>query len=266
MAGIVDWAQCRPGEQAYELGSRLTLAETNAAIDGAFAAGADEVVVNDSHSSMRNFDPAELAHEASYVSGRHKPRYMMQDLDETFDVIFFVGYHGSISGQPSILSHTYNPEVFSAARVNGVEVGESGINALVADHFKVPIGLVTGDSVAQLETLPFALDAVQVVTKESRTRFCAANLHPAQSRRLIEQGAQEAVRRAAAGALRIPGLSRPVRLELDVQTADMAQVGSWVKGAEQVDTRTIAIESDDAAFVFDAFVAVNYITRQAGGR
>ncbi|TWP33917.1 M55 family metallopeptidase [Leekyejoonella antrihumi] len=266
VAGIVDWAQCREGGAGYELGCRLMLGEVNAAIEGAVAGGADEIVVNDSHSTMRNLDPDALAHEATYVSGRHKQLYMMQRLDVSFDVIFLVGYHGSISGETSTLSHTYNPEVFSAARVNGIEVGESGINALVADHFNVPIGLVTGDDVTQAQTAPFASRAVQVVTKHSDSRFSATNLHPAQSRRLIHDGAREAVERAAAGALEVPRLQRPVQLELDVQTADMAEVGSWVKGAERAGTRTIRIESDDSLAAFQSFVAVNYITRQAGGR
>lgn len=266
VAGIVDWGQCREGEPAYQLGCRLVLAEVNAAIEGAHAAGADEVVVNDSHSTMRNFDPEALAHGARYISGRHKQLYMMQGFDDTFDVAFFVGYHGSISGPTSTLSHTYNPEVFSAARVNGVEVGESGINALVADHFGVPIGLVTGDAATQEQTEPFAKDAVQVVTKTSTSRFSAVNLHPHESRELIRQGAAEAVERARAGRLRTPGLARPAVLELDVQTADMAEVGSWVKNAERAGTRTIRITADTPLDVFRSFVAVNYITRQAGGR
>jgi D-amino peptidase len=266
VAGIVDWAQCREGEPAYQLGCELMLAETNAAIRGAVEAGATEVVVNDAHSTMRNLNPAELDHDARYISGRHKPEYMMQGLDGTADVIFFVGYHGSISGQSSTLSHTYNPEVFSAARLNGVEVGESGINALVAHHFRVPIGLVSGDEIVQQETEPFAPDAVQVITKVSRTRFAADNLHPAQSRRLIQLGAREAVARCAAGRLSPPQLATPAVLELDVQTADMAEVGSWVKGVERTATRTLSIRSDDTLAMFRSFVAVNYITRQAGGR
>lgn len=266
VAGIVDWEQCREGGAGYELGCRLMLGEVNAAIEGAVAGGADTIVLNDSHSTMRNLDPDALAHGVSYVSGRHKQLYMMQELDDSYDVIFFIGYHGSISGPTSVLSHTYNPEVFSAARVNGVEVGESGINALVADHFGVPIGLVTGDSVTQEQTAPFAGKAVQVVTKRSDSRFSAKNLHPAESRRLIRAGAEESMRRAAAGELALPGLDRPFQLDLDVQTADMAEVGSWVKGAERHGVRTIRIESDDALSVFRSFVAVNYITRQAGGR
>lgn len=267
VAGIVDWSQCRPGSgEAYALGCRLMLGEVNAAIDGAVDGGADTVVVNDSHSTMQNLDPDALAQHSSYISGRHKPLYMMEGLDDSYAVIFFVGYHGSISGAASTLSHTYNPEVFSAARVNGTEVGESGINALVAHHFQVPIGLVSGDEVAQAETAPFAPSALQVVTKKSLTRFSAHSIHPEEARQLIRAAAHEAVQRAAAGTLQPPAISLPVQLDLDVQTADMAEVGSWVKGAERVDTRTIRIEAGDGLTAFRSFVAVNYLTRQAGGR
>ena len=152
VAGIVDWDQCRPGSQSYSLGCQLLQAEVNAAIDGAIAGGATEIVLNDSHSSMANLDPRLIAGNAQYISGRHKPMYMMQGLDETFDAIFFIGYHGSISGKPSTMSHTYNPEVFSGAKLNGIYVGESGINALVADHFGVPIAFVSGDAVTWDET------------------------------------------------------------------------------------------------------------------
>jgi D-amino peptidase len=267
VAGIVDWAQCRPGSgSAYELGCRLVLGEVNAAIEGALSGGATDVVVNDSHSTMQNLDPSALAGAASYISGRHKPLYMMQGMDGSFDVVFFVGYHGSISGPSSTLSHTYNPEVFSGAKINDVPVGESGINALVAQHFGVPIGLVTGDAVTQEETSPFAPQAVRVVTKESVTRFSASSIHPSRSRELIGEGAAAAVGRARDGALARPRIELPVRLDLEVQTADMAEVGSWVKGAERVATRVIRIESTDALAVFRSFVAVNYLTRQAGGR
>jgi D-aminopeptidase len=72
-------------------------------------------------------------------------RYMMQGLDPTADLVFMVGYHGSISGESSVLSHTYNPSVISHVELNGVRVGESGINALAALGGQVPVGLITGD-------------------------------------------------------------------------------------------------------------------------
>jgi D-amino peptidase len=266
VAGVSDWSQCLPTGAGYALGCELMLAEVNAAIDGAVAAGADEIVVNDSHGGMINLDPAALHGRAAYLAGRHKPLYMMQGLDEAIDAIFFIGYHGSISGPPSAMSHTYNPEVFSGARVNGTWVGESGINALVAGHFGVPIALVSGDQVTKEETLPFGPDAEYAVVKESVTRFSALNLHPEDARDLIREGAERAVRRVATGSVGGPRITTPVRLELDHQTGDMAEVATWVGGVDRVSERTVVIQGDDLLDVFRRFVAVNYITRQAGGR
>src|SRR5579863_1930909 len=185
VAGIVDWAQCGPPGHAYEEGRALLLGEVNAAIDGALAGGATEVVCNDSHGAMNNLNPLDLHGRAAYIAGRHKPRYMMEGLDASFDAVFFIGYHGSISGEPSVLSHTYNPSVVSRVSLNGAECGESGINALVALGHGVPIALITGDQVALAEAEPFAPGAEQALVKESITRFAAVQLHPERAREKI---------------------------------------------------------------------------------
>jgi D-amino peptidase len=267
VAGIVDWEQCRPGSGApYALGCELLQDEVNAAIGGAIEGGATEVVINDSHSRMANLDPRKIAGGAQYISGRHKPRYMMQGLDETFAAAFFVGYHGSISGKPSTMSHTYNPEVFSGAKLNGVYVGESGINALVAEHYRVPIAFVSGDEVTWEETAPFARGGVNVVTKHSITRASARNLHPNESCRLIRNGARSAMEKVAAGTVETPGIDRPALLDLEFQTSDMAEVATWARGATRTAEREVRIEGSELLDIFTSFVAVNYITRQAGGR
>jgi D-amino peptidase len=264
VAGIVDWSQCRGPGPAYEEGRRLLLGEVNAAIDGAVAAGAAEIVCNDSHGTMNNLDPAALGGQASYVSGRHKPLYMMQGLDATADVVFMVGYHGSISGESSVLSHTYNPSVISHVELNGVRVGESGINALAALGGRVPVGLITGDQHTAAEAGPFLPDAERVVVKQSLTRFGAVNLHPEVARTLIADGARRAVERA--GVLRPPAIALPATLEVQMQTADMAEVASWVRGAERTGLRAVSIRGDDPLAMFRSFVAVTYITRVAEGR
>ena len=264
VAGIVDWSQCRAPGQPYEEGRRLLLGEVNAAIDGAMAAGATQIVCNDSHGTMNNLDPAALHGQASYVSGRHKPLYMMQGLDATANLVFMVGYHGSISGESSVLSHTYNPSVISHVTLNEVRVGESGINALVALAYGTPIGLITGDLQTTMEAGPFLADAERVAVKESFTRFGASNLHPEMARAMIADGARRAVERAA--EFKAPGISLPATLEVHVQTADMAEVASWVRGAERTGVRTVSIRGEDPLAVFRSFVAVTYITRVAEGR
>jgi D-amino peptidase len=267
VAGIVDWSQCRPsGGMAYQQGCALMLAEVNAAIDGAIAGGADEVLVNDSHGTMFNLDPAGIRPPATYLAGRHKPGYMMEGLDTSHQAVFFIGYHGSISGKASTLSHTYNPEVISGVRLNGEYVGESGINALVAADLGVPIALVSGDSVTLDEVTGLAPDCVAVVTKESRSRFSAHNLHPTTSCAMIKDGATRAVQAVTAGRMRPPPIEFPSHLEIELQTADMADVASWVKGVERSGTRTVEIKGTSGSTMFRAFVALTYITRQAGGR
>jgi len=286
VAGIVDWSQCRGPGQAYEEGRRLLLGEVNAAIDGAMAGGASEIVCNDSHGTMNNLDPAELHGQAAYVSGRHKPLYMMQGLDTTADVVFMVGYHGSISGESSVLSHTYNPAVVSHVSLNGTRVGESGINALVALACQAPVGLITGDQHTIAEADPFLPDAERVVVKESFTRFGASNVHPQVARALITDGARRALERVAAepsevweiaadgaaasaeepGLLRPPAISLPATLEVHMQTADMAEVASWVRGVERTDVRTVSISGEDPLAMFRSFVRVTYITRVSEGR
>ena len=145
-SGIVAWEQTLEGNPEYAHGRALLTAEVNAAIDGARAGGATEIVVNDAHANMRNLRADELSGEATLVSGRHKPLYMMQGLDASFDAAFFVSYHGGISAATAILSHSYNPGSVYEARVDGHVVGESALNALVAAHHGVPIALVTGDA------------------------------------------------------------------------------------------------------------------------
>jgi D-amino peptidase len=264
VAGIVDWSQCRPPGTPYEEGRRLLLGEVNAAIDGAMAAGATEIICNDSHGTMNNLDPVALHGRATYVSGRHKPMYMMQGLDGSADVVFMIGYHGSISGESSVLSHTYNPSVVSHVELNGARVGESGINALVALGYGVPVGLISGDRQTAAEADPFLAGAERVVVKESVTRFGASNLHPETARAAIADGARRAVERAA--DLQPPAITLPATLEVHVQTADMAEVASWVRGAERTGVRTVSIGGEDPLAMFGSFVAVTYITRMAEGR
>jgi D-amino peptidase len=267
VAGIVDWSQCQPsGGAAYERGCALLLGEVNAAIDGALTGGADEIVLNDSHGAMFNLDPACIRPPATYISGRHKPGYMMEGLDQTFDAVFFIGYHGSISGAPSTLSHTYNPEVITGVRLNGQYVGESGINALVAADLGVPIALISGDSVTAAEMARVVPGCRSVVTKESHSRFSAHNLHPETARSLIQEGATSAVRAVAEGEIAPPSFQRPTRFEVELATADMAEVASWVKGVERRGTRTAEISGASGIEMFRSFVALTYITRQAGGR
>jgi D-amino peptidase len=258
-AGIVDWQQVRASGADYALGRRLVTAEVNAAIDGAAEAGAGEIVVNDSHSTMQNIDPGALHHHASYLSGRHKPLYMMEGLDGTFDAVFMVAYHGAIGAERAVLSHTYNPLAVWEAHLNGIAVGESALNALVAQHHRVPVVLITGDEATADEARPFLPDIEAVVVKRSITRFAAESLHPDRACELIRDGAARALARAS--TISPPAIGLPATLEVTFLTADMAEMSTWIRGVERAGVRTVTITDEEPLRLYRTFVTIISLTR-----
>ncbi|HEV8063804.1 MAG TPA: M55 family metallopeptidase [Acidimicrobiales bacterium] len=258
VAGVVDWSQCRGPATEYETARRLMVAEVNAAIEGAFDGGATEVLVNDSHGLMANLPPDELDSRVAYLSGKHKPLYMMQGLDESYGAVLFVGYHGSI-GTNGVLSHTYNPRSVYEVRLNGQVVGEAGVNSLVALAHGVPVALVTGDDVTIAETQAIIPAVEGVVVKEAVTRFSARSLSPSAAREAVRQGARRAVGKAP--QLGPPPIAQPCALEVDWLTADMAEMATWVGGVARTAARTVSIASENPLEVFQRFVATVFITR-----
>jgi D-amino peptidase len=258
-AGIVDWQQVRASGADYALGRRLLTAEVNAAIDGAAEAGAGEIVVNDSHSTMQNIDPGALHHHASYLSGRHKPLYMMEGLDGTFDAVFMVAYHGAIGAERAVLSHTYNPLAVWETHLNGIAVGESALNALVAQHHRVPVVLITGDEATADEARPFLPDIEAVVVKRSITRFAAESLHPDRACELIRDGAARALARAS--TISPPAIGLPATLEVTFLTADMAEMSTWIRGVERAGVRTVTITDEEPLRLYRTFVTIISLTR-----
>jgi D-amino peptidase len=261
VAGIVDWDQILVGSHDYEMGRRLLLGEVNAAIDGARGAGASAFVVNDSHSSMRNLDPELLHGSASLLSGKHKPLYMMEGLDSTFDAIFFIGYHGSIGAERAILSHSYNPRAIWEARINGEIAGETALNALVAAHYGIPIALVTGDQATIEEAGRLSPPPHGAVVKRSVTRVAAESLHPTVARERIAVAAREAL--TTARPANAPVFPTPTTVELTFLTADMAEMSAWIRGVERdrASSRTVRFSGSDFLALFQTFVTIVMLTR-----
>ncbi|HEX6483325.1 MAG TPA: M55 family metallopeptidase [Ktedonobacteraceae bacterium] len=258
-SGIVAWEQIIEGNAEYEQGRRLLTDEVNAVIKGALDGGANEFVVNDSHHDMRNLRPQDLTGLATLITGKHKPLYMMEGLDASFDGVCFVSYHGSIGAEHAVLSHTYNPRAIWEVRINGEIVGESGINALVAAHYGVPIIFVSGDAVTAKEADSIAPDAEKVVVKQSLGRFAAAHVHPTIACQMLRDGAQRAVSNIS--TMRPPEFTLPVPLEVTFLVADMAEMAAWIRGVERVGPRTVILGNDNLLDLYRMFVTVVTLTR-----
>src|SRR2546421_9606567 len=255
IAGVVHEAQTDPSDPAcaaeYARFRRLMTAEANAAVEGAVAAGATRVLVNDSHWFMRNLLAEELHQAAELVAGDPKPRSMVQGIDEPegFDAALFVGYHARAGTRNAILDHTYADRIYEV-RLNGKPVGELGINAALAGGSGVPVALVSGDAALAAEAKDLLGDGVStVIVKEAVSRHPAPRVAPALACRMIRDEVPRALQRNHAPF----SLRSPVTLEVDFAMTIHADMAELCPGATRTAGRTVAFTHDDYGEVFRAW-------------
>nr|MBA2626576.1 M55 family metallopeptidase [Gemmatimonadales bacterium] len=196
VAGIAHENQTDPTDPRcaaeYARSCRLMTGEANAAIEGALAAGATAVCVNDGHWLMRNLIADELHEACELISGGPKPFSMVEAVDGGFDAAMFIGYHARAGTANATIDHTYTDRVYEV-RVNGTPFGEVGLNAALAGSFGVPVALVSGDAALATEvTELLGHDVETVVVKHAIGRFAARSVAPAVARRRIHDGARRA--------------------------------------------------------------------------
>ena len=243
------------GDPGYPAAVALMVGEANAAIEGAFAGGATEVLVNDSHGQMFNLTPEDLDPRAVLLQGQ-KPWSMVAGAgpDQGFAVALFVGYHARAGHPTGTIAHTYSGEP-TLTTLQGRPVGEAGINALPLGAWGVPVGLVCGDDQVALETEAWFPWAEQVVVKTAVGRRAAASVHPSVARDRVRAGAERAVRRAAAGKMQRFDVGRPVVLEAEYRHALEADFAAIVPGTERYGDRGVRVTTDDPVIAYRAFLA-----------
>ncbi len=269
IGGVSDPHPTDPADRRYPVSVDLMVGETNAAISGALAAGATDILVNDSHWNMynllvANLDPAVRVLQGekawSMVAGAHPAA----DGSRSFDVALFVGYHARAGHPTGTIAHTYSGAPVET-RLDGRPTGEYGFNALVLGAWGIPVGLVAGDDALAAEVEAWLPDAERVVVKTVHGTHSAISVHPTVACQRVREGAERAVRRAAAGELGTLSVGPPVVIEIDYARGVVADIGAIVPGAERVGDRTVRFASNDPVTAFRGFLAINRLAGTVGG-
>lgn len=226
----------------YTRARRQMTAEANAAVLGALAAGATEVVLNDSHGSMTNLIPEELHPEAQLIQGTPKPLMMMEGVDAGFDAAIFIGYHARMQ-QHGILSHTISGGTVSNIYLNGRPMGETAINAAIAGYYKVPVVFVAGDNEVCKEAEADLGKVGTVAVKQAITRYSARSLHPTKACELIEAGVKQALANLNQFNLYQP--EGPYTFSLQFIQAGQADAAAMMPGTVRVDANTVSFSDED---------------------
>ncbi len=253
IAGVVDETQWLLGEPRHEMASDLMAGEVNAAVEGALAAGAAEIVVNDSHHLGINILPERLHPAADLLSGRVKPLSMCQGMEHGADAALFVGYHAGVGARAGCLDHTYTGLVQTIS-INGRAVSEGILNGLVAGHFGIPLVLVTGDQTTAAEMTAWEPKIHTCVVKESVGRKATRSVHPAKAREMIRTAAEGAL--AARGEIPPLRIEPPLTLDITFERGQMADICERLVGIERVGGCAVRAEADDMLTIFRHFLAI----------
>jgi D-amino peptidase len=242
VAGVVNGDQLSPGRFEYEQFREYMTEEVNAAIDGARAAGATEVLVSDSHGNGLNLLLDKLPQDIQLVRSWPRPLGMMEGIDGTFDAAMFIGYHASAGNPAGIRAHTVSGSSFYSVKINGVEISEGAINALIAGHFGVPVVMISGDDAAVAEVSALVGPMEGAVVKWQISHQSGRTLLPGAARALIKEKASKGVqRRADIKPFDIPG---PLSLDLAYKNSDAAEIIAYLPNVERVDNRTVRFVGD----------------------
>lgn len=254
ISGISGDDQLGAGGAEYGRSRKLMVDDANAAIRGARQGGATEIVVNDSHGSMRNLRLEDLEPGARLISHSFKRHGMVEGLDESFDAAIFIGYHAKAGTPTGLFAHT-GSGVVADVRVNGLSVGEGGLNTLAAQWFGVPVVLVTGDDVAVAQVGEMATGARRVVTKRAINQR-AVELRPlADVHREIEASAREAV---ASAHRTTPVKAQAYKVEVQLRNPNIPQVAEVLPGMQRPAPDTLAFTAQTMP---QAYALIRFVYR-----
>lgn len=244
IGGVSTW-QVQAGSQGreYEKFRRLMTQEVNAAIAGAFEAGATEVLVSDSHADGQNIDMELLDKRARLIRAWPRPLVMMQGIDASFDAAAFVGYHAS-EGQPSaILAHTMSSRRIAEIKLNGTAVPEAAFNAAIAGEFGVPVVFLSGDQTIGEEARRLLGPIETAAVKQATGFFSATMMHPEEAQRLIRAGVKRGIERR--GEITPYKPAHPVKLEIAFKDVVNAEILSYLPGVERPRGNAIVFTARD---------------------
>lgn len=226
------------------------------------------IMIADSHGGGENLSYDLLSEKDGRVwliSGSPRPQYMMPAMDDSFDLVFLVGYHGG-AGQPaSSMDHTYSGAAVQNIFINGKLMNEATINAAYAGIVnKAPVGLVIGDSSLekQLKEDGMMPWVEYVNTKQSLARF-AAMYKP---KHLVREETIAAVKKVLDSdytKLPLYTFDAPYHCRIDLATSSKCDVVQQMPGIERTGGRTLELELSDYTKLFNAIQGIANMSRVA---
>ena len=243
VVGAVTADQLSPTGFEYQRFREFMTQETNAAIEAAFAGGATEVVLSDSHGNAENLLIEKLPKNVLLVRGFPRPLEMMEGIDATFDGAIFIGYHAGTTNPQGVRAHTFSSAKLADVRLNNVSMSEGSFNAAVAGHFNVPVIMVSGDDAAVKEVTTAVGDIEGAVVKWNYGFHSAKTMMPEAAYDLIRAKVKTAMGRIK--SFKPYKVKTPVQLDVRFKNYRPSELLSYLSIVERTDAHSIRFIGKD---------------------
>ena len=243
VVGVVTNDQLGPDGFEYQRAREFMTAEVNAAIEAAFAAGATEILVSDSHGNGQNLLIDKLPKNVQIVRSWPRPLMMMQGIDETFDGVIFLGYHTSTTNPEGVRAHTISSANLADVRLNGISMPEAGINAAIAGHFNVPVIMISGDDAIVKEATTLLGNIEGATVKWAYSFHSAKTMTSEAAYDLMREKVKKAVGRIK--DFKPYKLKAPVQLEVRFKNYRPSEILSYLPIVQRVDAHSIKFTGKD---------------------
>lgn len=250
ISGVSRWEHVSMNDPEYQTYRKIMTAEVNAAIRGALAGGAEEVIVHDGHSRGQNILISELDPRTELSKGTCSPYCMMTGIDTGIDAVFTVGYHAKAGSAPAILAHSMDDHILSY-RVNGLEVGEFGLSAILAGRFDTPIIFASGDQTFAAEARELIPEITVTIVKIATGYYSGICFPVQKNHEQIEADARRAVENFRAGNGPKPmKISEPATLEVNYAEPFSAEKAAELPFVKREAGRVISVACRNAVEVY----------------
>lgn len=244
ISGVVNGGFTGEGGYNYERARMLMTEEVNAVVRGVKKFNIDNILVNDSHGPMTNILIENLDEDVTLISGNKKILGMMEGIDETFDAVMLIGYHGRHNTN-GVLAHSYHSGVVSEIKINGDIVGEFEFNSLIAGYYHVPVIMVSGDDVLISQAKAFNKNIETVEVKKAHSRYVAQCIQPKKVHGMLENSAQKVLKSNFKEEIMVNQLKGEVELEIAFLNSGMAEATLCIPGVELIEPNRIKYKAKD---------------------
>ncbi|MEE2649260.1 MAG: M55 family metallopeptidase [Acidobacteriota bacterium] len=245
VTGVVTGEQLGPDGFEYGRFREFMTGEVLAAIEGARAAGAGEILVSDSHGNGQNLLIDRFGEDVKIVRSWPRALTMMEGIDDSFDGAIFIGYHAGTTNPEGVRAHTMSSATLTDIRINDYSSNETIWNAAVAGNFGVPVIMVSGDDATAAEAKARLGDIETAVVKWAHSFHSATTLTPKAGQAAIRQTAERAVRRLLAGEIDPYLVQTPVAITVRFKHYQPSQILAYLQMFERIDAHAVRYNAAD---------------------